>query len=349
MRKRNLKSKLMLFGLIAACIVIIALVVVIVLGKKSLDKTREQAEQLSEELTSNRRLVYVASRNIEKGEQVTEDNVMEQMIYTGLGASSYMSASELGQTATVDIHANEPVMAGMVTPIKITKDMRKYEVASAHLMTTQSIYDTIDIRIMFPNGEDYLLLAKKPVMDLQMGTSVFTTYMNEDEILRMSSAMVDAYTTTGAKIYTTKYVEENIQEEATPNYPVKAAVLDLINADPNIVEQAETTLNLRARNDLDQRLGSLSDEQLKAMSAGLNIEDTAKSSVIREGIIKESREEKEEPAKEEPAQEQPEQQEPAQEEPEQEQPALTQPDFDYGTGQEETTGDGNTVTIELTE
>lgn len=288
MRKKNLKQKLMLFGLLAAGVIIIALIVILVLGKRSLDRTKEQVTQLSTELSSNRQLVYVAARNIAKGEQVTSENVMQQQIYTGLGMESFMKGEELGKTAVVDIRANEPVMANMVTAIKLTKDTRKYEIASAHLMTTQSMYDTVDIRIMFPNGEDYLLLAKKPVMDLQMGTSIFTTYMNEDEIMRMASAMVDAYTTTGAKIYTTKYVEENIQEEAIPNYPVKAAVLDLINADPNIVEQAETTLNLRARNDLDQRLGALSPEQLAAVAAGLNLEDTAKGGVIREGLMNES-------------------------------------------------------------
>ncbi len=287
MRKKNLKSKLMLMGLIAAVLIIIALIVILVLGKKSLDKSKEQVTMLSEELTNNKQLVYVASRDIKKGEQVDADSVMEQMIYTGLGPSSYMAAENLGQTAIVDIKANEPVMANMVTAIQITNDMRRYEVATAHLMTTQQEYDTVDVRIMFPNGEDYLLLAKKTIMNLQMGTSIFTTYMNEDEILRMSSAIVDAYTTTGAKIYTVKYVEENIQKEAIPNYLVKASVLDLINNDPNIVDIAETTLNLRARNDLDQRLGALTDEQLKAVASGLDIEDTAKASVIREGLIRE--------------------------------------------------------------
>ncbi len=284
MRKKNLKSKLMLGGIAAAVLIIIALVTILVLEKKRFDETKKQVLDLSTEMEANQKYVFVAARDISKGEQITETNVAQQRIYTGLGSDYYMSAEDIGQTAIVDIKANEPVMRSMVAKIELTKDMRKVEIASAHLMTTQSEYDTVDVRIMFPNGEDYLLLAKKPIMDLQMGTSIFTTYLNEDEILRMASAMVDAYTTTGAKIYTTKYVEENIQDKPIPNYLVKAAVLDLINSDPNIVEQAESTLNLRARNDLDSRLGALSEEQLAAVNAGLSLEDTAKSSVIREGI-----------------------------------------------------------------
>ena len=286
MRRKNMQQKMMIFGFVAAGLIILALIIVLVLGKQSLDKGKQQIAELSDELTSNRQLVFVATQDIEKGTQITADNVMEQMIYTGLPRDSYITADNLGETAIVNIKYLEPVMANMTTPIKITQDMRRYEVKSVHLMTTQQENDVVDIRIMFPNGEDYLLFAKKQIMQLQMGTSIFTTYFNEDEILRMSSAMVDAYTTTGAKIYTTKYIEQNIQEEAIPNYLVKAAVLDLINSDPNIVEQAETTLNLRARNDLDQRLGALTDEQLSAVAAGLEIEDTAASSVIREGIMK---------------------------------------------------------------
>lgn len=290
MKKNRLKSKLMVIGLVAAFVIVAVLAVIIILGNKKLQETRQQVDQLTEEITSNKQLVYVASVDIEKGAQVTPENCMQQQIYTGLPSTSYMTAEEIGKTAIVDIKANEPIMSNMVTAIKLTKDMRKYEVMSVHLMTTQKEHDTVDIRIMFPNGEDYLLFSKKIINDLQMGTSIFTLYLNEDEILRMSSAIVDVYTTTGAKMYTVKYVEENIQEEAIPNYPVKPEILDLINSDPNIIEVAETTLNIRARNDLDRRLGALSEEFLGAMAAGHNIEDTASSSVIRQGIVMEEQE-----------------------------------------------------------
>lgn len=351
MRKKNLRTKIMMGGIAAAILIIIALVIILVIGKKRFDEAKSQVSALKTELTDNTRLVYVAAREIKKGEQVTGDNVAQQMIYTGLSSDYYMSSEDLGQTAIVDIKVNEPVMKTMVAKIELTKDMRKYEIASAHLMTTQKEYDTVDVRILFPNGEDYLLLAKKPVMDLQMGTSIFTTYLNEDEILRMASAMVDAYTTTGAKIYTTKYVEENIQEKPVPNYLVKAAVLDLINSDPNIVEQAETTLNLRARNDLDSRLGALSEEQLSAVAAGMNLEDTAKASVIREGIAIETQSGNEIPEqKSEPVQT-----ETSGEEPENDAPADSVFDFDNGTTvtPQDTAPvppeDDGTLTLELTQ
>ena len=350
MRRKNVKSRIMTIGLGAAILLVIALIVVIVLGKKRLDEAKQQAEELQLEISSNKQLVYVASRDLEKGEIIDETNVMQQMIYTGLGPDSYMTGDAMGDTLIVDVKANEPIMAGMVKPIEITQDMRKYEMMTAHLMTTQTENDVVDVRILFPNGEDFLLLAKKQVMDLQMDASIFTTYLNEEEILRMASAIVDAYTTTGARIYTVKYLEENIQEEATPNYPVKAATLDLINSDPNILTKAEHTLNLQARNDLDRRMSGISKEMLEAVANGLALEDTASQSVIREGLQQAAAAEGDalDTAMEAPVEEGSADEETSAEETEEvssddEEGTALSPSFDYG--QDLSTSDGMTIQI----
>ncbi len=282
MKKKALRKKLTIAGIIVAALIFIALIVVIILGKKKLDNTKAELDATVLELTENQRLVYVASRPITKGEKLTDENVMQQQIYSGLPDSSYMQADQLGQTVTVDVSMNDPIMSNMITSVEVTKDLRWYEVAVANLMLTQKNYDVVDVRIMFPNGEDYTVLSKKTITDLLLDTNIFTVQANEDEIMRMASAIIDAYTTTGARIYTTKYIESNIQDEAIPNYPVKPETLDLINNDPNILAQAIETLNLRARNDLDRRLSGLSEEQLEAVANGWGLQDTASGSVIRD-------------------------------------------------------------------
>ncbi len=171
-------------------------------------------------------------------------------------------------------------MKNMVTKLKVTKDMRKYELSVANLMTNQSENDYVDVRIMFPNGEDYTVLSKKPVYDVNLDNYLFYTYMAEDEIMSMASATIDAYTITGTRIYTTKYIESALQSEAVPNYLVKAETLDLIASDPNITNIATETLNLRARLDLESRLSGLTEDQLKAVAEGHELVDTAKASVL---------------------------------------------------------------------
>ncbi len=283
MKKKRQQLQILVGAVAVAAIALIAIVVIIFIGKKKLDEYETTIASYELEMESNKQLVYVSTMPIKKGEKVSSNNVTQQVIYTGLEPSYYMDSSCLGMQAIADIRQNEPIMSNMVSPIYFTDDLRTYELTVAHLMSTQQENDVVDVRVMFPNGEDYVILAKKQIYDLYLGTNVFSVFLTEDEILRMSSAIVDAYTTTGARIYTTRYVEPNVQVDATPNYLVRPAIIDLINSDPNILEVAEQTLNLEARMDLDSRLGSLSEEQLTAISEGMSLIDTAQSSVIREG------------------------------------------------------------------
>jgi len=244
-------------------------------------KNAEALAQKVEELNANSQTVYVAKTDIAKGEKITVDNVEMQPIYTGLDAYFYITAEELGSTAIVDIDAGVPVMYSMVTTEEIANDTRDYEIASVNLVTTQDANDVIDIRITFPDGSDYIVLSQKTIKSVDLENCVFSTNLNEEEILRFTCAMVDAYTTTGARLYTTRYVESNIQEQATPTYPVSETTKQLIAEDPNVVTVASETLNTSARLSLESRLGMLTTEQLDAVNEGFGLTDTAKSSVLQ--------------------------------------------------------------------
>ena len=58
----------------------------------------------------------------------------------------------------------------------------------------------------------------------------------------------------GAKLYVNKYTEPGLQEASTPTYPVNQEVMQLINDNPNILEEARTALwnryNATQRNDV---------------------------------------------------------------------------------------------------
>ncbi len=276
---RKNKLRLIISILIAVIIILFACIAIIFVGKKALDEKTVQINDLQYEIDSNKQVVYVAKSDISAGETLLDgENVMRQEIYTGPEDTYYMQEDMLGGIATVDIKALQPVMTDMVTSLSIQQDTREYEVSVANLMTDQDEYDYVDVRIMFPTGEDYTILSKKPVNNLTLESCVFYTYLNEDEILRMASATIDAYTVTGTYIYTTRYVEPNLQDESTPNYVVRPEVIDLINEDPNILSVAKDTLNLEARINLEQRLLGLSEDTLKAVQEGHDIADTAKHS-----------------------------------------------------------------------
>lgn len=292
---RKSKLKLLISALVTIFIILIACIAIIFVGKRMMDNYKTQLNDMQTEMDANKQVVYVAKEDIEKGAKIEKDvNVYQQEIYTGLEPDNYISEETLSQNgvAIVDIAKNDPVMANMVTTLEVDDDTRDYEIAVANLMTDQKNNEYVDVRIMFPDGSDYLVLSKKLVHNLTLESCVFNAYMNEEEILRMASATIDAFTTTGARIYTTRYIEGNLQEKAIPNYPICSEAYDLtkgngnVNADPNIVfegdelEKMQETLNREARLDLQARLSGLTEDQLKAVADGHGIEDTAKNSVL---------------------------------------------------------------------
>ena len=173
-----------------------ALVVAVIVGlagfggyeyKQNSNHTEELAAKEAE-LEANSQTVYVATADIAKGEKITAENVEMQPVYTGLDAYFYITADDIGSTAIVDIEAGVPVMYSMITDEEIANDTRDYEIAAVNLVTTQALNDVIDVRITFPDGSDYIVLSQKTIKDINLENCVFSTNLNEEEILRFTCA-----------------------------------------------------------------------------------------------------------------------------------------------------------------
>lgn len=288
--KQNKKIKRLSIFIVILTLLVLAAAGTAVYLKMTLNDTQDVLASAQEEMQANKKIVYVVSTDdgfgISKGEILQENvNVKKQQIYSGLEDYNYITEEDIGSTAVVDMYEGMTVMTNMVTPLDVANDTREYELQVVNLMVDQKENDYVDIRIMFPDGTDFLILPKKPVFNLNLENCVFWTYLNEEEILRMASATIDAYTITGTKIYATRYVESSLQEQATPNYLVNEYVQDMMDPtsafyDNNLLTKAIDTLNAIARSNLEERLGKLSDEKLEAVAEGHGIEDTAKTSVL---------------------------------------------------------------------
>ena len=168
----------------------------------------------------------------------------------------------------------------MVAHDEASEGDRDYEVRVANMMTSQAENDLVDIRILFPNGKDYVIASKKRVQNLNLDTASFSCLMNEEEMLRMGAATIDAFTISGTYIYTVRYTEGTISEETIPTYPVRAEVIALMEEDPNVVTRAQETLNAAIRANLERSLASLSKEHVTAVTSGWDTNDNAGNQVI---------------------------------------------------------------------
>ena len=78
--------------------------------------------------------------------------------------------------------------------------------------------------------------------------------LTEDEMLLMSSAIVEAYIMDGAKLEATIYTEPGMQNAATKTYPISAEIYEQIVNNPNVVEEAKRSLAQRYNdNQVNQR------------------------------------------------------------------------------------------------
>ncbi|MBQ2835551.1 MAG: SAF domain-containing protein [Clostridia bacterium] len=132
----------------------------------------------------------------------------------------------------------------------ITDDVRQQQYNMLVLPMDLMTNDYIDIRLMSPGGQDFIVVSKVQV-DIPLnadGTYVTDTIrvnLREDEILSMSSAIVEAYGLAGSKLYVTKYVDPANQEAALPTYVPNASVTAQIQSNPNVVEIAKQELATR--------------------------------------------------------------------------------------------------------
>lgn len=102
--------------------------------------------------------------------------------------------------------------------------------------------DYVDVRLMLPNGQDYIVLSKKqvtiPDVNGEYLADTIKLSIPEGDLLTLSSAIVEAYQIEGSKLYAIKYTEAGNQKPATETYMPTNDVIQQIQRNPNIVSEA---------------------------------------------------------------------------------------------------------------
>ncbi len=218
---------------------VIAAVVVGILFMQIMVMKKEEAK-----VNSSSKTVYMLTRDIKSGEAITASDVKSTKVVTDMTTDHIATSSNMSDAtiAKVDLPKGAILSTSMITTTdeKLTDDMRVQEYNMLILPTDLAKQDYVDIRIMFPNGQDYIVVTKKRV--LQSSANTIFIKMSEDEILSMSNAIVEAYRVEGSMLYATKYEDPGMQNAATPTYPVSRETLAVIEKDPNIVNEARNAL-----------------------------------------------------------------------------------------------------------
>lgn len=200
--------------------------------------------------------VYVVSKNVNSGETVSLDNLKKVSVISDAIPSDVLKVADLTENtvAKIDMKTGTVVTSNMISEIdsQTTNDIRIQEYNMLVLPSQIENEDYIDIRLRMPNGVDYIVVSKKkveiPTIDGVESLNTIRVKMSEEEILTMSSAIVEAYWATASYLYVTTYAEPGMQEQATPTYLASDKVIELMNNDPNIETVARNELFTRYNN-----------------------------------------------------------------------------------------------------
>ena len=193
------------------------------------------------------------------------------------GSKEYLELNSIPIVAKVSMNKNTVLTRELVSKGNNTTsdDVRKQEYNMLVLPTQIQTGDYIDIRLSLPSGEDYIVVAKKeveiPIVDGIDSENTIWINLTEAEILAMNSAIVEAFKIEGTKLYATTYTEPGIQKPATPTYVISREVYQLIDSNPNIIQEAKNELFARyndtQRNAINNQLQNnldTSNENLKS-------------------------------------------------------------------------------------
>ncbi len=285
-----------LLGFLLALIIMVCVVVILLAKIRSLNEAKELLE-------SKQRKVLVATSDLKSGDEVTMDSFKMETVQTTMDTTQIVSSDDFefmdengeiiekydqnGNPMTkkvvmkIDVPANSMVTKDMIVEDgEQTKDDQRIQEYNMIILPSELRNgDYVDIRIRFPKGQDYIILAKKKI--IQCTSDTIWIKLSEEEILSLGNAIVESYTAEGTKLYATTYSEPGMQNAATPTYAVSEAVLNLINSDPNIREEARTALwnRYNSQGQSSQRVGQI-DAMLSAYEDG-------RASAVESGIEEE--------------------------------------------------------------
>ena len=209
----------------------------------------KEGNQITTEYNNGNATMYITINNTRY--QVNEDDETGNLYVEQNGEREYLELDTVPIVAKVDMKANTLITTDLISKgdSVVQDDVRRQEYNVVVLPMDLSTGDYIDIRLMLPNGQDFIVVSKKEVEIPFVGDSdsedTIWVNLSEDEILHLSCAIIDAAQINGAKLYVTKYTEAGMQNAATPTYVVNEYTATLLDSDPNILEQAKNQIIAR--------------------------------------------------------------------------------------------------------
>ena len=152
--------------------IVVALICIIVIGSAAIftsiitigqvkDEYEYMLNEARQELSKNKKTVYIAQSNIKKGEILTIDKVEIKSVYSSQPSNGYITKNEIGGTAIIDIPEGTHIIKGMLAQKQVSSVLREVEYDVIHMSSKIEVSQYVDARIVCPNRENCVVMSKK--------------------------------------------------------------------------------------------------------------------------------------------------------------------------------------------
>ena len=216
--------------------------------------TDKEGNEVKTKYEKNEAILYITKQN--KNYILKQEDTGNYYIEQN-GEKKYIELNTIPIVAKVSMNKNSVLTRELVTKGNETMadDIRKQEYNMIVLPTQIQTGEYVDIRLSLPSEQDYIVVSKKevevPQIDGVDSKDTIWLKLSEDEILSMNSAIIEAFKIDGAKLYATTYTEPGMQKDAVPTYPISKESLQLLENNPNVLQDMKRKLH--ERYNVDQR------------------------------------------------------------------------------------------------
>ena len=206
---------------------------------------------------------YTVIKQTEPGEQITDEMLDIISVPASMLNDSFVMDPSLivGKYSKVAILPGTPITSDVLMDEDINDKnalyhtVREYDVVVNLWPIGLKIGDYVDMRIIMPYGEEYIVLSHMRVNGMSDKTVKFL--MTEAQINLYQSALVDYYLNSaqGVSIYFTKYIEPGVQKPALITYKVSDAIMEAMKKNGNLYATAWASVyDATTRNEIDADL-----------------------------------------------------------------------------------------------
>lgn len=211
--------------------------------------------------------VYEVNARVYSGNPILETQLVPVSVpVSTVAESSITDMSQLiGKFYKVDINPGTILSKDMLMQ-EFDGSAEKYtkELTFTSLPVSTYVGDYIDLRILLPNSEEYVVVAHKQIQRLYDNT--ITILVSEEENAIINSAIQDLYNYNQyCAIYLMKYIEPGKDADTVAFYPVQHEQENFIKFNPNIKDTTRC-INSDLRDHIDEVLLVFTDSQNQSVS-----------------------------------------------------------------------------------